>query len=88
MGLDAVETVLWAEEEFGIAIPDQDAADLFTVGEFSSYIHRQLALKEGLKAPSEAQIFDTIKRFLVSHFDMKPERITRNAEFIKDLGME
>lgn len=88
MGLDTVEIVLWAEEEFGITISNQDVANLFTVGEFSSCIHRQLALKEGLKAPSEAQVFDSIKRFLVSRFHVKPERITRNAQFVKDLGME
>lgn len=44
MGLDTVETVLWAEKEFGIDIPDADAVEIRKVGEFSIFIHRQLVL--------------------------------------------
>ncbi len=87
MGLDTVETVLWAEEEFGVEIPDTDAAEIRTVGEFSFYIHRMLALRDGFKAPTEGQVFDKLKKYLISNFEMKPEWITREAEFIKDLGM-
>lgn len=88
MGLDTVETVLWAEEKFRVEIPDADAAEIRTVGEFSSYIHRQLALRDGFRARTEAQVFELIQKYLVTHFKMKPEWITRDAEFIKDLGMD
>lgn len=87
MGLDTVETVLWAEEEFGLEIPDADAAEIRTVGEFSFYIHRMLALRDGFKAPTEGHVFEKIKKYLISNFEMKPEWITRQADFIKDLGM-
>ena len=88
LGLDTVEAILWAEGEFGIKIDDDDAADIRTVGEFSFYIHRVLALRDGFKAPTEPQVFEKIKMYLTSHLEMKPEWITREAEFIKDLGMD
>ncbi|MCX9158570.1 hypothetical protein OPU71_20855 [Niveibacterium sp. 24ML] len=87
MGLDTVETVLWAEQKFGVGIPDGEAAGILTVGQFASYIHRKLVLKHGLTALSERQVFEITKKYLVSHFEMKPEWITSEAEFIKDLGM-
>lgn len=87
MGLDTVETVLWAEKEFKIDIPDADAAEILTVGQFSSYIHQKLLLQKGFTAPSENKVFEEIKAFLVMQFDMKPEWITRDVEFIRDLGM-
>ena len=87
MGLDTVETLLWAEGEFGIEIPDADAGEIRTVGAFSLYIHRVLVLRDGFKAPAEGQFFEKIKKYLISNFEMKPEWITRKAEFIKDLGM-
>lgn len=88
MGLDTVETVLWAEAEFGITIPDADAAEVRTVGEFASLIHRQLLVRDGFRALTEAQVFERTKHFLVAYFAMAPAAITRHAEFIKDLGLD
>jgi acyl carrier protein len=38
MGLDSVELVLTVEESFGFSIPDEDAAELATVGKLYDYI--------------------------------------------------
>jgi acyl carrier protein len=38
MGLDAVELVMEVEETFGFSIPDEDVADLATVGKLFDYI--------------------------------------------------
>ncbi len=87
MGLDAVETILWAEKEFEIDISDSDAANIVTVGQFSIYIHNKLLMKQGFKALSEKIVFERVKTFLVTQFDIKPEWITREVEFAADLGM-
>ena len=36
--LDVVELIMSAEDEFGISIPDEDAAELVTVGKLAEYI--------------------------------------------------
>ena len=87
MGLDTVETVLWAESNFEIRIPDEVASEIRTVGEFCTHIHQQIALKDSFKAKPKSQIFDEVKNYLVTQFKAKPERITQHAEFVKDLGL-
>jgi hypothetical protein len=87
MGLDTVETILWAEHEFGIEIPDLDASNIRTVGEFSTYIHRRLSLS--MPTPlTESIIFESIKSYLISHVEVRPDLIIREAEFVKDLGLD
>ena len=88
MGLDTVETVLWAEEEFAIDIPDADASVILTVGEFSLYIHRRLVARDDLEATTEERIYEQIRNFLIEAFRVRPELITRQAKFVKDLGLE
>ncbi|AQT60814.1 hypothetical protein [Cellvibrio sp. PSBB023] len=63
MGLDTVETVIWAEREFGVDIPDVDATEILSAGEFSSYLHEKLLLKQDFKAPSGDKVFARIKTF-------------------------
>lgn len=43
--LAIVETLLAAEEEFEIDIPDEDAEDLHTVGQAIAYIEKRMAHK-------------------------------------------
>ena len=88
MGLDAVETVLWAEGNFGISIPDEVASEMRTVGEFCTFIHQQLVLTDGLKTKSTHQIFDEVRNYLINQLKIKPELITQHAEFIKYLGLD
>ena len=40
--LDAVELVMALEEEFGVEIPDEDAAKLVTVGAVVQYLEQKL----------------------------------------------
>jgi acyl carrier protein len=88
MGLDTVEIILWAEDKFGIEIPDADAAGIKTVGEFSEYIYRRLLIGGDFNAQSESVIFERIKAYLISHVEVKPELIFREAEFVRDLGLD
>jgi len=38
MGLDSVEIILAAEEEFGLEIPDAEAGRMITVGDLQAFI--------------------------------------------------
>lgn len=39
--LDVVELIMSVEDEFGISVPDEDAAGLTTVGKIVEYIEKQ-----------------------------------------------
>lgn len=87
MGLDTVEAIVWAEKEFEIEIPDIDAAEILSIGQFSAYIHARVVFIHGLNAPTEEQIFQRMSAYLISYFAMRPEWITREVEFVRDPGM-
>ena len=40
--LDVVELIMSVEDEFGLAIPDEDATELTTVGKIVEYIESKL----------------------------------------------
>ena len=40
--LDVVELIMSVEDDFGVAIPDEDAVDLNTVGKIVDYIERHM----------------------------------------------
>lgn len=88
MGLDTVEFILWAEKEFEIEIPDGDAENILTVGQFSTYVHHRLLDIQGSNTIAETEIFERIKRFLVSEFRIAPDKIDRNSYFVKDLRLD
>ena len=88
MGLDAVEFILWSEKEFAIEIPDRDAQNILTVGQFSTYVHHKLLDIHGSNATSEAEVFERIKKFLFSEFRIAPESISRSSYFVKDLRLD
>lgn len=88
MGLDTVELILWAEQEFEIEIADSDAAEILTVGQFAALIYAKLCDIQGSAALSEAEIFSRIKTFLVTAFKIAPARITADSHFIKDLRLD
>jgi acyl carrier protein len=88
MGLDTVEFILWSEKEFEIEILDSDAEKFFTVGQFSIFVHYKLLDAHGSNAISEAEIFERIKKYLVSEFKISPERISHSSNFVKDLRLD
>jgi len=88
MGLDTFEFVIWAEKEFHIRIADEDAENILTVGQFSTYVYRKLQAKQGFKAQAEHEIFERIKKHLVSEFKIAPDKINYDSRFVKDLGLD
>ena len=90
MGLDTVELVMATEEEFGIEIPDQDASRLETAGEIADYVIVQLRAKGGAAtAMVDADaVWERVKALIVWQLGVKPERVTRNASIVRDLGAD
>lgn len=88
MGLDTVEFMLWPEQEFGIEIPNREAENILTVGQFSTYVHQQLLDMHVSKATSEAAIFKCIQEFLVCEFKIAPANISHDSNFVTDLRLD
>ena len=89
MGLDTVEIVLWAEKKYGLACPDSEVSNIFTVGEYASYLHHKLTVKNGFKfTPTYNEVYSDIKIMLIKDFAVKEQLIEPNARFINDLGLE
>ncbi len=89
MGLDTVEIVLWAEETFGIEIPNDEAAEVRTLRDFCLLIARLSFVKQGmLSAPSYAAIYDRLARYLMQEWGIEHSQIREAAEFVKDLGLD
>ena len=87
MGLETVEIVLWAEEEFRIDIPDSDARDILTIGEFVTYLKTKVHATHGTKAPGESEIFEKLAHLLEHRYNVAREWIRPEVRFYKDLGL-
>lgn len=90
MGLETVELILSVEEEFGLSIPNTEAAKLATVGALSSYIRLQLE-EQHLRTLSEAEaaaIWERLKQIVVEQFGVRPELVTPSAFIVDDLRID
>lgn len=86
MGLDLVELVMSFEEEFGIEIPDSIAEKIVTVGDAVDIV--TAGLMELGRPADPTDIFERIRRLTAERAEVPPERVTREARFIQDLGMD
>ena len=87
MGMDTVEIVLWAEDEFGVAMPDEEVGDIYTVGEFASYIATKVSAKTGNHTTYE----DTLPKIidiLVQDYGAQRNNIQLSSRFIEDIGLD
>jgi len=88
MGLDLMEIVLEAEEEFGVAIDVDDVPVL--VGQlFDSVVaalrqHRPEIFEADVNY--EDRVWEQFKAMLVTQLGVEPERVVKAANFITDLG--
>lgn len=87
MGLDTVEFLLYAEKTFDINITNEEAGNIYTVGEFSRLCHQKLQLKAN-NLLDEEQVFAILKKILQQQFVDKNTEIHRNHLIVKDLGLE
>jgi acyl carrier protein len=87
MGLDAVELVMRTEDEFGIQISDSDAEKIITVGDLADCVQRSVALKMR-QPPKTEEIWLRVQLIVVEELGVKPEKVTRQAQFVRDLGID
>ena len=84
MGLDTVELVMAVEEEFGIEIPTAAAERLLSVGGMQDYIVETLQSRG--TSMGEQEIWQRLRQIVVDQLGVRPEEVTREAEFVRDLG--
>jgi len=90
MGLDSVELVMAVEEAFNLKIPDEKAAKLDTAGKLYQYVIENYnenpnALKN---VNFESEVWEKLKRVIVYQLGVKSEDVTKQANFVYDLGMD
>lgn len=87
MGLDSVEIILTVEEEFGLEIPDSEAARMITVGDLQAFIVVELR-RLGRPEMDSAAVFERLRAIICRQLGVKPETVTPAARFVKDLGVD
>ena len=84
MGLDTVEIVLWAEKEFGVEMPDQEVTNIYTVGEFATYIATKVNESKGTSF-DYADILPKLLEVLETDYGVDKDKVTLNSRFVQDL---
>jgi acyl carrier protein len=85
MGLDTVEIVLWAEQEFDVSMPDEEVGQIYTVGEFATYIAKKVNEVKGTNI-DHTDTLPKIIDILDSDFGVKRSKVTMSSKFVQDLG--
>lgn len=75
MGLDSVEILLKVEDCFGIRIPDQEAQQIVTVGDFHNAVWRQLSGRYSGFCQSQ-RLFYTLRRSFAEKTGFPSRQIT------------
>jgi acyl carrier protein len=86
MGLDTVELVMAVEEEFAIAISNEAAERLISVGDVVDHVCAQMAGRG--ERPDADEVFRRVKAITVEHLNLDPAKVTLNARFVDDLGAD
>jgi len=89
MGLDIVEMVMEVEDQFGLVIPDADAARLQTVGDLYSYVRAHArGLPERPVPGAPDTVWERLLDVLEEETGHERSRLTPGARFVRDLGMD
>ena len=86
MGLDSLEIILSVEEMFEISVPDESAAQLYTVGELHGFIVQELERMQRPNVHPEI-VFDQLRTIICFQLGVPPEQVLASAHFIRDLGL-
>jgi acyl carrier protein len=85
MGLDTVELVMKVEDEFGFAIPDEDAEKIQRCGELHAYVVHRLRPLAGAPCRSAAA-FHRVRRVLLRHLPVERRQVRPRALIHRLMG--
>jgi len=74
MGLDSVEILMKVEDTFGIKIPNREAEQILTVGDFHNVVWKRLQGKPNSKCLSQG-LFYKLRRAFVEKFNITPHEL-------------
>ena len=86
MGLDTVELVIAVEEEFSISIPNENASEMFRVGDLRDFVIGEL--RDRGETVDEARVWSSIQDIIVSQLGVARDDVTPEARFVEDLGAD
>lgn len=78
MGLDSVEILMRVEETFGIKIPDQEAQEIVTVGDFHSTVWRHLSGRHSNNCQSQ-KLFYKLRRSFAEQYEIPSQQLNTNT---------
>ncbi|MBL8439056.1 MAG: acyl carrier protein [Zoogloeaceae bacterium] len=88
MGLDTVEFTLLVEDRFGLKLDDAALDSVRTVGELADLLHARLNPPGDPPGPDPVMVFGILEDLLVTHFRVPRDRISTEARFVADLGLQ
>ncbi len=74
MGLDSVEILMKVEDTFGIKIPDQEAQQILTIGDFHNAVWQHLSGKQSDKCKSQ-HLFYKLRKSFADSFNFSPQKL-------------
>lgn len=86
MGLDTVELLMAIEEEFGITIPNAEAAQVRTIGDLHQLILRLTETEA--RTPAAAAVWERVVTVVAAEMAIPTDRVTPDACFAEDLGID
>jgi acyl carrier protein len=88
MGLDSIEIILEIEDEFDLAIPDEDAEGLRTVGEIIDYVEHRLRERGDVVPAGKRDVPERVVRIVAESLRIDPLEIRRDSRLAEDLGAD
>ena len=73
MGMDSIEILMKVEESFGIKIPDREAEQILTVGDFHDAVWRQLPGKYSDRCKSQT-LFYKLRKLISETFNLSKQQ--------------
>lgn len=88
MGLDGIEIVMEVEKDFGVKLPDAEAANLLVVSQLrDAIVAHLLAEPERLPERLRRIVFLHLQTLLSEQMRLRRSTIKVDSRFIEDLGV-